>query len=362
MPGIIEGLRNAVATMGVVDALLYAMSRAATAMSGGRMSIVKYYFVSQPVQAASGTAGVRTGAFTLDWADADSSLFAQVARPPQVIARRFEQGARCLAATIGEGRLAGFLWFVVGPYDEDEVRARFVAGPEGHVAWDFDVTIMPPYRMGRLFGYLWQRAAIELAARGVRRTVSRISAFNPMSMSAHRRLGATIIGQAIFLRIGPWQLMRASSSPRWHFSSRGGRPSDTSSGGVIEFSVGCTVILRRWWRLLRVMHASISCAGAIAGTFDQASCEHRRSLELDIEQEVLKILDAVLSLNGRGLRMTAQSQLLGAIPELDSMAVLSLLTALEERFGITVEDDEIDGSTFATVGSLTAFVKSKVDS
>lgn len=83
---------------------------------------------------------------------------------------------------------------------------------------------------------------------------------------------------------------------------------------------------------------------------------------MDIEQEVLKILDAVLSLNGRGLRMTAQSQLLGAIPELDSMAVLSLLTALEERFGITVEDDEIDGSTFATVGSLTAFVKSKVDS
>ncbi|MGC1818302.1 MAG: hypothetical protein WA900_11700, partial [Casimicrobiaceae bacterium] len=94
MPGIIEGLRNAVATMGVVDALLYAMSRAATAMSGGRMSIVKYYFVSQPIQGASGPAEVRTGRFTLDWAHAGSSLFAQVSRPPQVIARRFEQGAR----------------------------------------------------------------------------------------------------------------------------------------------------------------------------------------------------------------------------------------------------------------------------
>lgn len=83
---------------------------------------------------------------------------------------------------------------------------------------------------------------------------------------------------------------------------------------------------------------------------------------MDVEQEVLKILDEALSLNGRGLRMTAQSPLLGAIPELDSMAVLTLLTTLEERFGITVEDDEIDGSTFATVGSLTTFVRSKVGS
>jgi acyl carrier protein len=84
------------------------------------------------------------------------------------------------------------------------------------------------------------------------------------------------------------------------------------------------------------------------------------SLEFAIEQEVLKIPDAVLSLIGRGLRMTAQSPVLGAIPELDSMAVVCLLTALEERFGITVEDEEMDGSTCATVDSLTTLAKSKV--
>ena len=58
--------------------------------------------------------------------------------------------------------------------------------------------------------------------------------------------------------------------------------------------------------------------------------------------------------DGRGLALA------GAIPELDSMAVVTVITTLEERFGFTVADDEIDGSTFATVGSLVAFVKSSL--
>jgi len=43
------------------------------------------------------------------------------------------------------------------------------------------------------------------------------------------------------------------------------------------------------------------------------------------------------------------------------MAVVTLITTLEERFGIRVADDEIDGSTFATVGALTEFVRTKLD-
>ena len=52
--------------------------------------------------------------------------------------------------------------------------------------------------------------------------------------------------------------------------------------------------------------------------------------------------------------------MLGAIPELDSMAVATVLASLEEHFGVVVEDDEIDGSIFATVGSLAAFVDQKL--
>ena len=82
--------------------------------------------------------------------------------------------------------------------------------------------------------------------------------------------------------------------------------------------------------------------------------------ELNVTQEVLRVLDEVLSLNGRSVSFTRETPLLGAIPELDSMAVVALITSLEEQFGLVVDDDDIDGSTFATVGSLTDFVSGKI--
>lgn len=81
---------------------------------------------------------------------------------------------------------------------------------------------------------------------------------------------------------------------------------------------------------------------------------------MNISQEVLRVVDEVLSLNGRTATFTRDTPLLGAIPELDSMAVVTLITTLEEQFGLVVDDDDIDGSTFATVGSLTDFVSSKL--
>lgn len=74
---------------------------------------------------------------------------------------------------------------------------------------------------------------------------------------------------------------------------------------------------------------------------------------------MLRILDEVLSLGGRASAFGTDTPLLGAIPELDSMAVVSLITALEDQLGIIVDDDDIDGATFATVGSLIEFVSGK---
>ena len=81
---------------------------------------------------------------------------------------------------------------------------------------------------------------------------------------------------------------------------------------------------------------------------------------MDVQAEVLKVLDEVLSLRGRSAQFSAGTPLLGSIPELDSMAVVGVITTLEERFGIVVEDDELDGSTFATVGSLSDFIRGKI--
>jgi acyl carrier protein len=80
---------------------------------------------------------------------------------------------------------------------------------------------------------------------------------------------------------------------------------------------------------------------------------------LDIKKEVLVVLDEVLSLNGRAEAFDLETPLLGALPELDSMAVVGVINMLEERFGFFVEDDEIDGASFETVGSLVAFVEGK---
>lgn len=81
---------------------------------------------------------------------------------------------------------------------------------------------------------------------------------------------------------------------------------------------------------------------------------------MNTEKEVLSLLDEILSLSGRSAGFTRETPLLGAIPELDSMAVVALLTQLEERFGFGVDDDEIDGATFATLGSLVDFVDQKL--
>jgi acyl carrier protein len=83
-------------------------------------------------------------------------------------------------------------------------------------------------------------------------------------------------------------------------------------------------------------------------------------LGLNTEKEVLSILDETLSLKGRSAEFSASTPLLGALPELDSMAVVALITSLEDRFGFTVEDDEIEGRTFATVGTLVKFVENKL--
>jgi acyl carrier protein len=83
-------------------------------------------------------------------------------------------------------------------------------------------------------------------------------------------------------------------------------------------------------------------------------------MQLDTRSEVLSVLDSAMGLNGRTSTFTDSTRLLGHLPELDSMAVVDILTGLEERLGITVADDEIDGASFNTVGSLVAFVARKL--
>ena len=78
-------------------------------------------------------------------------------------------------------------------------------------------------------------------------------------------------------------------------------------------------------------------------------------------EEVKQIVIDTLALGERGAALNASSPLLGALPELDSMAVINLITALEEHYGFSIADDEISAEVFDTLGSLAAFVGGKLD-
>jgi len=77
-------------------------------------------------------------------------------------------------------------------------------------------------------------------------------------------------------------------------------------------------------------------------------------------EQVRQIVGDVLQLGGRTATLQPETALLGNIPEFDSMAVVSVITALEDQLGIIVEDDDISAETFETLANLTAFVQSKL--
>ncbi|GEN98888.1 hypothetical protein NSE01_07210 [Novosphingobium sediminis] len=78
------------------------------------------------------------------------------------------------------------------------------------------------------------------------------------------------------------------------------------------------------------------------------------------DTDLRSLLNDVLGLGpARTAALTADSGLFGALPELDSMAVANLLTEIEDRFGVVIEDDEVDGDMLGTFGDLLAFISAK---
>lgn len=80
---------------------------------------------------------------------------------------------------------------------------------------------------------------------------------------------------------------------------------------------------------------------------------------MDTLASIKKILRDTLSLGDRADRLTAETPLLGGLPEFDSMAVVTIVTMIEDELGILIEDDELSADVFATVGSLAEFVSQK---
>jgi acyl carrier protein len=78
----------------------------------------------------------------------------------------------------------------------------------------------------------------------------------------------------------------------------------------------------------------------------------------DIDATLRALLAETLGLApDRVAGFTSGTELFGAMPEFDSMAVANLLTGIEERFAVLIEDSDVEAEDFATLGSLKAFVE-----
>ena len=80
---------------------------------------------------------------------------------------------------------------------------------------------------------------------------------------------------------------------------------------------------------------------------------------MSVLNDVLGLLQEVLQIET--VEMDESTELLGGIAEFDSMAVVMVITELEEKLGVSVDDDEISAETFETVGSLVSFAESKLN-
>lgn len=76
--------------------------------------------------------------------------------------------------------------------------------------------------------------------------------------------------------------------------------------------------------------------------------------------DVKVVLVSTLGVEDRADDLHASTALFGRLPELDSMAVVELVYALEDRFAITIEGEEITAEVFETLGSLATFVAGKL--
>jgi acyl carrier protein len=75
--------------------------------------------------------------------------------------------------------------------------------------------------------------------------------------------------------------------------------------------------------------------------------------------EVRRIIISTLGIDDRAESVTADTKLLGALPELDSLAIVEIVTTLEDRFGFEIDESDFTAEVFKSVATLAAFVESQ---
>lgn len=85
--------------------------------------------------------------------------------------------------------------------------------------------------------------------------------------------------------------------------------------------------------------------------------EKKMNVSTDTFDSVKAVIVRTLEISDRADTLDADTALFGGMPELDSLALLELATALEDEFGFAISDEDFTEEVFATIGSLTVFVE-----
>jgi hypothetical protein len=205
--------------LGPLNAVLYGTSRLLSALSAGRVRLIKYYITAQPVRHEDLTPARRGRLIEVREGVPNGNLESFPNRPRAVIEARIRNGGRFLEAR-KEATLVGFQWFTLSNYPEDEVRCLYHLAATDRCAWDYDIVVFPEWRTQPVFTRLWDKCNEILRREGVTQTLSRIDAFNSSSRRAHERIGARTVGWALFLCFGEVQVATFSSRPWLHVSSK----------------------------------------------------------------------------------------------------------------------------------------------
>ena len=203
---------------GVLLGLLYLVGRVLSQISP-RLGLHVYELTVQPIPTQSLVPVQRTADIQIRELQRDAPELDRMPAPRSVRETRFNQGARCLGAFRKE-RLIGYLWLCFAAYDEDEVRCTYVLAPNDRAVFDFDLYILPEYRMGRGFIGIWNGVNEYLRERSIQFTFSRITRFNLASRRAHAHLGYKKVAGALFVRLWNVQFMIATIWPFVHLSLR----------------------------------------------------------------------------------------------------------------------------------------------
>jgi hypothetical protein len=188
------------------------VARGLRRVSGGRVRLLHYLIMAQPVPGAPARPAGASRGITVERVEPGHVLLAQFPHRAEALGRRFAQQAVCHAAH-REGELVGYLWLQETPFADRDAGCVFVPAPTGRAAWDYDLWIAPAWRMSRAFQRLWEEAHGYLRGRGVEWTLSCVSSLNRASLASHRRLGAQLISHAWILRVGARQLAAFTQPP-----------------------------------------------------------------------------------------------------------------------------------------------------